>query len=63
MDKTIIEQIKELNVDKMAELFFGWVETGACNDFGVEHTRKCDSNCLECLKEWLVSKNELNIRQ
>lgn len=40
----------------MDHLFDGCVHTGACNDFGINHKRQCDSNCLECIKEWLRSK-------
>ena len=55
-DKTNYVLIKSMDIDEMAHLFNGWVHTGACNDFGINHKRQCDSNCLECIKEWLRSK-------
>ena len=55
-DKTNYDLIKSMDIDEMANLFYGWVHTGACNDFRIKHKRQCDSNCLECIKEWLESK-------
>lgn len=55
-DKTNYDLIKSMSLDEMAHLFNGWVETGACNDFGIVHKRECDSNCLECIKEWLAGR-------
>lgn len=55
-DKTNYDLIKSMSLDEMAHLFNGWVETGACNDFGIVHKRECDSNCLECIIEWLAGR-------
>ena len=55
---TNADYIRNMDNDELAALFNSWVDTGACNDFGIEHSRKCDSNCLECIKEWLNSPKD-----
>ena len=55
---TINEKINKMSVDEKAKLFSSWTVTGACNDFGIKHERKCDGDCETCLKEWLESEGE-----
>ncbi len=50
------EKINKMSVEEKANLFASWATTGACNDFGIFPSRKCDGNCELCLKEWLESE-------
>ena len=58
MRHTNFEKIKNMSIDELANLFSKWTTTGACNDFGITTSRKCDGNCQVCLKEWLESEVE-----
>ena len=49
------DRIRNMSVEEMAELLSYCVETGACNDFGIEPIGKCDGNCKKCIKQWLES--------
>lgn len=50
---TNADRIRAMNNDELANLFDELTYTGACNDFGITPKRECDSNCVECIKEWL----------
>lgn len=56
MRHTNFERIKNMSIDELVKLFREWTTTGACNDFGITISRKCDGKCEICLKEWLVSE-------
>lgn len=47
------DNIRSMTNENLAEFLDEFVHTGACNDFGIAHERECDSNCVECIKEWL----------
>lgn len=55
---TINDKINQMSTEEKAKLFSSWTITGACNDFGINTSRKCDSKCEICLKEWLESDGE-----
>ena len=50
---TNFDYIKLMDIDSMATYLNSMVNTGACNDFGIKTQRKCDGDCLPCIKEWL----------
>lgn len=50
---TNADRIRAMTDDELADFFYELVDSGACNDFGITHERECDSNCVECIKEWL----------
>lgn len=50
---TNADMIRHMNDEELADFFNERVNVGACSDFGITHNRECDSNCLECIKEWL----------
>ena len=54
--KTNYDRIRNMSIEGMAEFMKGLVVTGACNDFGIPHQRKCNGNCKECIKQWLESE-------
>lgn len=47
------DKINLMSIEEKTKLFSEWHVTGACNDFGIVHERKCDGDCETCLKEWL----------
>lgn len=55
---TINDKINQMSIKQKAKLFSSWTTTGACNDFGINKSRKCDGKCEICLKEWLESEVE-----
>ena len=50
---TINDKINQMSIEEKAKLFSSWTTTGACNDFGIEISRKCDGDCEICIKDWL----------
>lgn len=50
------EKINNMSTEQKAEFFASLTETGACNNFEIFPSRKCDGNCKICLKEWLESE-------
>lgn len=53
MPKTNADRIRAMSDEEIAELILDWVQTGACNDFGVPVTGNCNGKCVECIVEWL----------
>ena len=50
---TNADRIRAMSDEEIAELILDWVQTGACNDFGVPVTGNCNGKCVECIVEWL----------
>ena len=55
---TVNDKINQMSIEEKAKLFSSWTTTGACNDFGIEISRKCDGDCEICIKDWLESEVE-----
>lgn len=53
---TINDKINQMSIEEKAKFFSSWTNTGACNDLGINTSRKCDGKCEICLKEWLESE-------
>ena len=51
--QTNFERIKNMSVEELAEFIDSGDECGFCNQFGVDTGRKCDGDCVECIKHWL----------
>lgn len=49
---TNADRIRAMTDDELADAIDKVTNTGACNDFGITPERECDSNCIECIKEW-----------
>ena len=56
MQYTNFERIKNMSVEELAEFIYSGNECGFCNQFGVDTERKCDGDCVECIKHWLGLK-------
>lgn len=52
------DRIRAMSDEELAELILDWVQTGACNDFGVPVTGNCNGKCIECIVEWLKQPAE-----
>ena len=50
---TNADWIRTMTDDELADAIDKVTNTGACNDFGITPERECDSDCIECIKEWL----------
>ena len=55
---TINDKINQMSTEEKAKLFSSWTITGACNDFEINTSRKCDGKCEFCIKDWLESEVE-----
>ena len=60
---TNFERIKNMSVEELAEFIYSGDECGFCNQFGVDTGRKCDGDCVECIKHWLGLKTFNNRQQ
>ena len=47
------DKINLMSIEEKTKPFSEWHVTGACNDFGIVHERKCDGDGETSLKEWL----------
>lgn len=56
MQYTNFERIKNMSVEELADFLYSGTECGFCNNFGVDVERKCDGDCVECIKHWLGLK-------
>lgn len=55
---TNADRIRAMSDEEIAELILDWVQTGACNDFGIPVTGNCNGKCVECIVEWLKQPAE-----
>lgn len=60
MQYTNFERIKNMSVEELAEFIYSGNECGFCNQFGIDTGRKCDGDCVECIKHWLGLKTPNN---
>ena len=60
---TNFERIKNMSVEELAEFIYSGNECGFCNQFGIDTGRKCDGDCVECIKHWLGLKTANNRQQ
>ena len=60
---TNFERIKNMSVEELAEFIHSGDECGFCNQFGIDTGRKCDGDCVECIKHWIELKTFNNRQQ